>query len=103
MSCNDDQSFCRIDQTVGGNLKEIIDSYNDSELIDIVKNKTDNTYNLDFLTFCELIEKIIFYKDETFLYLIGVDIPIKIEESLQYNRKNTGEMWIKNTKNRYIK
>lgn len=50
MSCNDDQSFCRIDQTVGGNLKEIIDSYNDSELIDIVKNKTDNTYSLDFLT-----------------------------------------------------
>ena len=59
--------------------------------------------NLDFLTFCELIEKIIFYKDETFLYLIGVDVPIKIEDSLQYNRKNTGEMWIKNTKNRYIK
>lgn len=64
---------------------------------EIYKKIKDN--NLDFLTFCELIEKIIFYKDDTFLYLIGVDVPIRIEENLQYNRKNTSEAWIELMKN----
>lgn len=58
---------------------------------------------IDFSTFCSFIEKIVFYKNCTYIYLIGITIPIKIEESLQYNRKNTADQWIAMNNNRYTK
>lgn len=44
MSCNDNQSFCETDQTIGGNLTDIIAS--DSELSELLGGKNDP---LDFL------------------------------------------------------
>lgn len=73
----------------------------EKEFEEIYKRIQDN--DLDFLTFCSFIEKIVFYKDESYLYLFGIANPIKIEESLQYNRKNTAEQWIAMNNNRYTK
>lgn len=57
--------------------------------------QTIRNNNIDFDAFITMIEKIIIYNDSAYVYLIGLPLPILINESLGYGRNNAGKTWVK--------
>lgn len=60
-------------------------------IINIIKQK-DFKYD----TFIDMIEKILIYRDAIYLYIIGINKPILIEQSVGFGRKHTAESWRSN-------
>lgn len=81
-------------QGVKERLENIFYSINgkNKEVDNIIKTIRNN--NIDFDTFIAMIEKIIVYNDSAYVYLMGLTLPILINEPLGYGRANAGKTWV---------
>lgn len=59
--------------------------------------KTIKQKDFKYETFMDMIEKILIYRNSIYLYIIGLDKPILVEESVGFGRKHTAESWRSNS------
>lgn len=81
--------------------KIVSDNTKKNDIDEVVAKIKEN--DIDYNSFCQLIDKIVFFNDCSFVYLYSIPTPIKIEDNLHYNRKNSGENWVKINGNRHFK